>query len=266
MNLTDLANISGSDKGTTIGAPPHRYSFIYDLIFHELRARPLNFLELGLAIGGPELGGPVSRTADAPSIKMWLEYFPTAHVFGFDISDFSHIENPRFTFVRGDSGSIDDMQRLAVAAPYYDVIIDDASHASYHQQLAFKTLFPHLAKNGLYIIEDLQWQSPFYEKRLPPVPKTAEFLCNFFMRDKYIENTVLPEALMTRYKSMVQSFGAFPDFVNYHSLASVMLGSFAESLSWFQQAVVSPHFLSHRRRRDRRIAKGIKMIVIRKKT
>ena len=223
MNLTDLANKFGSDKGTKVGNPPHRYTFLYDLIFHELRGRPLNFLELGLAIGGPELGGPVDRTVAAPSVMMWLEYFPNARVFGFDISDFSHVRDARFTFVRGDGGSADDLGRLAQAAPYYDVIIDDASHASYHQQLAFKILFPRLAKSGLYIIEDLHWQSPFYESKLPRVPKTAEFFCNFFMNGIFVENDLLSREFMTTIKGSVHMFSAFPDFTRGGSAKMIVI-------------------------------------------
>ncbi len=46
-----------------------------------------------------------------------------------------------------------------------DIIIDDASHASHHQQNAFVTLFPKLRSGGLYIIEDLRWQRPAYEAK-----------------------------------------------------------------------------------------------------
>jgi hypothetical protein len=184
-----------------------------DLVFYELRDRPLNFLELGLSVGGPELGGPVDRTVGSPSIQMWLEYFPKAHIFGFDITDFSHIHENRFTFVRGDCGSQDDLNRLAETAPHYDVIIDDAPHASYHQQLAFKVLFPRMAKNGLYVIEDLHWQSPYYENRLPRVPKTAEFLCSFFMNNIFIENELISRDFMNAVKARMYTFAAFPDFV-----------------------------------------------------
>jgi len=46
--------------------------------------------------------------------------------------------------------------------PDLDIIIDDASHASHHQQNAFLTLFPKLRSGGLYIIEDLRWQPKTY--------------------------------------------------------------------------------------------------------
>jgi hypothetical protein len=211
-NLTDLANQFGSDKGTVVGNPPHRYSYLYDLLFAPCRDQPIRFLEMGLAIGGPELGGQVDRRVESPSIRMWLEYFPQAHIFGFDISDFSHMADPRFTFIRGDSGSEADLRRLGEASPEYDIIIDDASHASYHQQLALKLMYPRLAEGGLYIIEDLQWQPPLFETILPKVPKTAEFLNGYFESGHYIQNALFPEEAMAGLKASCASFSAFPAF------------------------------------------------------
>lgn len=210
-NLTTLANRFGSDKGTTVGRPPHRYTFLYDLLFHPLRDQPIALAEIGLAVGGPELGGVVDRRVASPSAAMWQAYFPQARIFGFDISDFAHLESPRFTFVRGDSGEAADLRRLAAAGEGFDVIIDDGSRASYHQQLALRILFPCLRPGGLYIIEDLHWQSPRYEAALPPVPRTADFLHHFLLNDIYIENRLFSRADMGLLREALDSFALFPD-------------------------------------------------------
>lgn len=55
-----------------------------------------------------------------------------------------------------------------------DIIIDDASHASHHQQIALKTLFPYLTAGGYYIIEDLHYQPISLEPK--GVTKTLEVL------------------------------------------------------------------------------------------
>ena len=138
--LTNLANANGTDKGTQSGAA-HGYSLVYEMLLNPMRShKNLKILELGLAIGGPELGGNVDRVVgSSPSVESWLSYFKYAELVGFDISDFSHIERDRFRFVRGDSGRRDDLERLLVHGPF-DVIVDDASHASYHQQLAVAVL------------------------------------------------------------------------------------------------------------------------------
>jgi len=114
-NVTELANQFGSDQGIRHEEPLPRYPYLYDLVLAEYRNREINILELGCCGSGPEEGGPVDRVASAPSARMWLEYFPVGRVFGFDISDFSHIRHPRFTFLRGDLGSENDLARIAAA-------------------------------------------------------------------------------------------------------------------------------------------------------
>jgi hypothetical protein len=180
--LTEIANEAGTDKGTVHG-DAHGYSLIYELLFEPIRDRALNLLEVGLAIGGPEHGMPASRkVTDAPSVRMWRGYFPNAKLFGVDISDFSAFETDWFKFYKADCGDgkqldevVADLSGSGVAL---DIIIDDASHASFHQQLTMLKLFPLLKVGGFYIIEDLNWQPKRYETQLPKVPKTSKLLAS----------------------------------------------------------------------------------------
>jgi hypothetical protein len=222
-NLTTLANRYGSDKGTLHGGPPHKYSYLYDLIFKDYAHRPINFLELGLARGGPEVGGPVDREVMSPSVQMWLDYFPLAHVYGFDISDFSHMKHPRFTFVRGDGGVPEDFERLVKTTDGFDIIIDDGSHASFHQQVAFRNLFPKLRSGGIYVIEDLHWQSPTYENNFGPLPKTRDFMIEFFENGVYLPNSLLSESFMAEVEESAFSFAWFPCFSGAESVAKLVV-------------------------------------------
>lgn len=168
VNLTDLADKYGSDKGST----KHRYTELYQMLFSPFRGRKINFLEMGLLIGGPEHGIDKDReTTDLPSIRMWMEYFDKADIHGLDVSDFSWFKHDRFTFHRCDMGVRESILAAAQTMPKLDIIIDDASHASHHQQNAFLTLFPQLKPGGLYIIEDLRWQPPMMESE--SITKTA---------------------------------------------------------------------------------------------
>lgn len=167
-NLTDIADRLGSDKGST----KHRYTELYNMLFQPYRNRAISFLEMGLLIGGPELGGDADReTKDLPSIRMWLEYFSKARIIGLDISDFGWFTHKRFKFQRCNMDNRDEIAEAGARMPKLDIIIDDASHASHHQQNAFLELFPKLVSGGLYIIEDLRWQPEAYEK--PGITKTA---------------------------------------------------------------------------------------------
>ncbi len=178
--LTAIANTMGTDKGTQAGAA-HGYSLIYEMFFAPMRSLPrVDILEMGLAIGGPELGGEIGREVlGAPSVEAWLRYFDNAHIVGFDISDFSGIVHERFRFVRGDAGRRGDLEKIVALKQHFDIIVDDASHASYHQQLALAVLFNQLKPGGLYIIEDLGWQPKQLERELPAVPLTSELLSEF---------------------------------------------------------------------------------------
>ncbi|MEO1140184.1 MAG: hypothetical protein AAFW87_12080 [Pseudomonadota bacterium] len=183
-NLTELADRFGSDKGST----KHRYTELYHMLFHPFRQRKITFLEMGLLIGGPEHGNsPDRETTDAPSIRMWLEYFPKADIHGLDISDFSWFKDDRFTFHRCD---MDDRDEIASAieevgaAP--TIVIDDASHASHHQQNAFLEIFPRLESGGIYVIEDLRWQPEPYER--DGITKTAELFRSWLEKKVFEHN------------------------------------------------------------------------------
>src|SRR5205807_591636 len=69
--------------------------------------------------------------------------------------------------------SREDLSQLFALGPF-DVVIDDASHASAHQQIALACLFPHVVPGGFYFIEDLHWQPASLER--VDVPQTRTLL------------------------------------------------------------------------------------------
>ncbi|MFN3258934.1 MAG: hypothetical protein ACE37J_00090 [Pikeienuella sp.] len=183
--LTALADRFGSDKGSR----KHRYTELYHMLFSPFRDRAVTLLEMGLMIGGPEHGASADReVAEPPSVAMWLEYFPKGCVIGLDVSDFSAHQTERFRFIRCDMDSRANIDRAAaeiaaLGAP--DIVIDDASHASAHQQDAFLALFPVLKSGGLYVIEDLRWQPPAYEARRKGFTKTAALFQSFLTTGEF---------------------------------------------------------------------------------
>lgn len=177
MTLTALANEFGTDKGTIRGAS-HAYAPFYELLFRPLRDQPISLLEIGLA-------QPHDRdAASIPSVTMWHAYFKKAMIYGADICDHSHQQTDWFKFVQVDCGDNQQLERINRLGVPFDIIIDDGSHASYHQQLTLSRIFKSLKKGGLYIIEDLHWQ-PALERRLPRVPKTAQLLADFMHSGRF---------------------------------------------------------------------------------
>lgn len=170
MSLTDLAARHMSDKGT-LWFERHGYTAVYDEILAPLRHEPFKLLEIGLR-HDPFYFRPPKYS---PSLEMWSRYFQRAWIFGFDIVDLTHLSRARVRILQGDQGDPRDLQRVAEQGPFR-VVIDDGSHASYHQQLSLTTLLPHVEPGGYYIVEDLHYQPASLEERLPPATKTSSYL------------------------------------------------------------------------------------------
>lgn len=171
--LDRLANKYKTDKGS-LYYNAHAFAAIYERHFALIKDKPLRLLELGLPRHDVQARTPGGSFNDAPSLFMWQEYFPNAQVIGFDIADFSGVpELPRCRKVQGDISNPADLLALTTEDGF-DIIIDDASHPSHHQQIALSTLFPFVREGGFYIIEDLNYQPTHLE--LPGAGKTKQIL------------------------------------------------------------------------------------------
>ena len=71
------------------------------------------------------------------------------------------------------------------------MVLDDASHASHHQQITLATLFPFLKSGGMYIIEDLHWQPEELEQ--DSILTTRTILRDFLSDGGKFKSTVLSE-------------------------------------------------------------------------
>lgn len=173
-SLADLANRHGSDKGNRIHCA-HDYARIYQRILGPCRLAPLKLAEIGLihVYAQAEFAGRLDQ-AGCASLRMWADYLPNANISGLDIADLVALGTARIRIARGDQGSRADLESFARAHGPFDVIVDDGSHASHHQQIALATLFPHLAPGGLYVVEDLHFQPPELEIR--EISTTRDFL------------------------------------------------------------------------------------------
>jgi hypothetical protein len=162
--LTRLADHYRTDKGSRAGG--HHYTRVYSELFGHLRDHPVRLLEIGL-MGLDRRGWDdeslrdqgVAHGRDAPSLRLWSHYFPRGQIFGLDFNDFGGVEIPRCRILRGDaSKEADLLSVLDQTGGQLDIVIDDASHASDHQQISLGALFPAVSPGGVYIIEDLFYQ------------------------------------------------------------------------------------------------------------
>jgi hypothetical protein len=197
--LAELCNALGSDKGTERSAGqgvPHCYALLYARMFDYFREQPFNLLEIGLSTESPP--------RDAPSLRVWREYFPNAVIYGYDIEDFRFFTQDRTTTFQGDQASRDDLTHFLEmhGKPTFKLIIDDGSHASSHQQISLGALFPSVCDGGVYVIEDINWQ-PF-----PEAPTTREVL-DQFIHDGGLTSPFLTDAETSYLASAIEKVEIF---------------------------------------------------------
>ena len=143
-SLPELAALYGTDKWGL-----HRYAAHYQRQLWHLKNSRFNLLEIG--VGGhdaPDRGGH--------SLRMWKAFFPRANVFAIDIFDKSALEEERIRIFRGSQADSEFLRAVVREIGIIDVVVDDGSHLNQHVITSFRTLFPLLASDGIYAIEDLQ--------------------------------------------------------------------------------------------------------------
>jgi len=236
--LTLLANKYKTDKGTNRGAN-NGYTYTYEYYFNNFKDKKIKFLEIGLNNGGPEHGSNKidRKIEDYPSIRMWHEYFSKGEIWGFDVNE---LKDPidkslnRFHFFQGDQGSEDSLKDFndTVNKKYgnnvqFDIIIDDGSHAFYHQQLSFTRLSGLVKPGGYYVIEDIHWQpdkrrlvkgklaegeKPVYDSGQLPRTVNTKFLIKQIVGDPKKNNPGAPNSIFNKFKKLRPEFA--DDFIN----------------------------------------------------
>jgi predicted O-methyltransferase YrrM len=164
--LTQLGLKYGTDKATYHGFTEFYSTLLKgDCIKH--------ILEIGVFQGA--------------SLRMWREYFPKAHIMGFDVNP---IHVPECSVLKVDSGNREQINITASILAPFDLIIDDGGHTMKQQQVAFDCLWPHLSPGGIYIIEDIHTsQIPQYRTDEDAIT-TEEWIKNNFNGSNYATSRV----------------------------------------------------------------------------
>lgn len=135
--LTIYGTLYNTDKVTH-----HEYDQIYDKFISPFYNDEGIMIEIGIDRGA--------------SLKMWLDVFKKAFIYGLDINHFS--EGGRYKILQIDQSKSDQLdlvtQELKNKRVFF--INDDGSHIPEHQLLTFNKLFPLLIEGGVYIIEDVE--------------------------------------------------------------------------------------------------------------
>lgn len=146
QSLNDLGEKYGTDKSNLL----HGYLNEYESLFKK-PDEVKKVVELGLQRKSGEW-----VNSELPSLKMWLDFFPNAHIFGFDAQDLK-IDHDRVTIHKGQQGRIKHHIEFSQQIGWdIDFVIDDCSHRPTDSLLSLLFFWPRLKKGGIYIVEDVQ--------------------------------------------------------------------------------------------------------------
>lgn len=125
------------------------YFPIYNRHLNRFRERPVRVLEIGVYGGG--------------GLDLWQYYLgPQATLVGLDIDDAAvRAVKGRFPVVLGDQEDPEVLHEIEREYGPFDIVIDDGGHAMRQQIVSVETLFPLLADDGVYLVEDTHtsyWQ------------------------------------------------------------------------------------------------------------
>ena len=141
MTLTEIFDKYRTDKGTIgHGDDKHNYGVIYEKFLEPLRGTAPYVLEVGIFKGD--------------SLRSWRDYFQTKSVYGVDYSKQRLFQEDGITTYYGDQSQPEQIVKL-FPSMQFDVVIDDGSHESDHQQMTLDKLLPLVKSGGYYVIEDL---------------------------------------------------------------------------------------------------------------
>ncbi|GAB5406582.1 MAG: hypothetical protein Aurels2KO_48130 [Aureliella sp.] len=151
----------------------HGYELIYEKLLRGRRHDELRILEIGVFEGR--------------GIRSWLDYFANVSIAGIDtfervpIKDLTELENNNGVSLLECNSTVPEDVARVLGGHTFDLIFDDGAHDPMSQRSTFQNLFPLLADDGHYFIEDVwpidhlgEWQQSEEYQRLDPIEFSAE--------------------------------------------------------------------------------------------
>ena len=152
--MTELCNLAykyGTDKCPQLG---HSYTPFYYELLKDKRTTFKKILEIGIGSAQTMQWVPSHYHVGA-SLRMWLDFFPTAQIYGVDRKSSCMFKDDRITTLQLDMNWRSSMTSLIEKiGSDIDLVVDDGSHKLKAQAYLVKYLLPLIKKGVLYIIED----------------------------------------------------------------------------------------------------------------
>ena len=172
-DLSMLCEKHGSDKGyinfekdTPYGWKAHTYTNVYYNLFNHCKKEIKLIFECGIVTNNPNINSNMtSRGKPGASLRVWRDYFTNSLIYGADID-----KNILFEEDRIKTFYVDQLNEFSIKEMWsninksnFDIILDDGLHTFEAGITLFLNSFDKLRKNGIYIIEDVDFM---YIKKL----------------------------------------------------------------------------------------------------
>jgi hypothetical protein len=141
------------------------YAGLYECLFRRYRSEVTAVLEIGIGSLVPTaessmVGYALPGYQPGGSLRAWREYFENATIFGLDVQRDTQFDNEHRIVTRlcysTDEIKVREIMREEGFPEFFDIIIDDGSHAALDQMATLRNFFPYLKANGMYVIEDIE--------------------------------------------------------------------------------------------------------------
>jgi SAM-dependent methyltransferase len=169
------------------------YFPVYQAHFARYVNRPLTFIEIGCGEGG--------------SLQMWKRYFgPHAQIIGIDIRpECAAFAEDQLAIRIGDQADPAFLQTVLDEFGTPDIVLDDGSHMMPHITASFAYLYPNVARDGVYLVEDLH--TAYWEEFGGGLRREGSFieLCKHLIDElnaEWSRGALAPTAFMRTTQSM----------------------------------------------------------------
>ena len=166
-DLSLLCEKYGSDKGyvsfekeTPYGWKSHTYTSVYYNLFNHCKNEIKLIFECGIGTNNPNLISNMTfRGKPGASLRVWRDYFINSLIYGADIDKDILFEEDRIKTYYVDQLNEYSIKEMwsNINKSNFDIIFDDGLHTFEAGMTMFINSFDKLRKNGIYIIEDVNF-------------------------------------------------------------------------------------------------------------
>jgi hypothetical protein len=181
----------------------HLFTEFYNSYFERFLHRPINILEIGICEGN--------------SILMLKEFFPESTIYAIDINPKSvdlNLGNNVNTYLCSQDNFCN-LQKIFNNIKF-DIIIEDGSHMTSHQQTSLGFFFPYLNSGGVYVCEDLHtsYRSEYIDTKdttidiLEKYQATQKIECDLLAENKkkYLNENIMNLQIYERKKNALMCY------------------------------------------------------------